>query len=91
MAKEKEVVVAPKVVAKTPVTVPNYDWAFNKLKLKQAYAALLEAKRSDPSLVIDEGAVKEAYIARAGLLSEDQKEVATRKRPRSTSNLDKLG
>ena len=74
--------------ARTDLKSPkDFAWAFNKLKLKQAYSALVDAKRLDPKIVIDEDSIKEEYLNRAGLLTEEAKANLLKKRPRSTSNL----
>lgn len=67
----------------------DFVWAFNKLKLKQAYSSLVDAKKFDPKLVIDEESMKDEYLKRGGLLTEEAKANLAKKRPRSTSNLDK--
>ena len=48
----------------------DYDWAFNKLKLNQSVSALMERKKADPSVVIDEKSIKAEYIRRAGKVLE---------------------
>lgn len=67
----------------------QYAWAYNKIKLNQAYSAVVDAKKLDPKVVVDEETIKAAYIARAGLLAEEQKVNIAKKRPRSTSNVDR--
>lgn len=53
----------------------KFSWAYNSIKLHQAEMALTERKKLNPALVIDEAAIKEEYIKRAGLLTEDKPEV----------------
>lgn len=67
----------------------QYDWAFNKVKLNQAYSELVAQQRLNPELKITEDSIMENYIAHKGLLSDDQKRVIKQKRPRNTSNMDK--
>jgi len=77
-----------KAEVKSKVTSPtDFAWAYNKIKLKQAYTALVEAKKLDPGILIDEESLKEAYILRAGLLADQQAINIKAKRPRSTSNI----
>jgi hypothetical protein len=67
----------------------NYEWAYNKLKLKNAYNKIVEAHRVDPSVIDDEETMKSYYVELKGLLTTDQEIVAKTKRPRSTSNVDR--
>lgn len=46
--------------------MPNYEWADNRIKLQAVLLQLKEAQKKDPSLVITDEAVKNAYIARGG-------------------------
>lgn len=80
---------AEETKARTDIKSPtDFPWAFNKLKLKQAYSALVDRKKLDSTLKIDEKVIKDEYVARKGLLSDEQEEVMKIKRPRSTSNVD---
>lgn len=69
-----------------------YPWAFNKLKLNQAYSFLvyqrdiLGNKNVDPE---NEEQVKERYLAIKGLTTDAQKENLRQDRPKSTSNVDR--
>lgn len=67
----------------------QYPWAYNQIKLKQAYADVVAQSKSDSTVKVDEETIKANYIARKGLLSEDQKRIIATKRPRSTSNIDR--
>lgn len=71
------------------VSPTKYPWAYNQIKLNQAYSALVQKKNLDSHVVINEESVKEEYIARKGLLAIDQKKVIEKKRPKSTSNIDR--
>lgn len=66
----------------------DFVWAYNKIKLKQAYAAVVEANKLDKSVLVNEETIKEFYIERAGLLADDQVIVKNRKRAKHTSNRD---
>lgn len=84
----KETTEAPKAPKKIVITAQtDFNWAYNKIKLKQSYAAVVEAKKLDPSVVIDEQAIRDMYISKAGLLAEEQAVNILKKRPRSTSNI----
>lgn len=48
----------------------KFVWAVNKLKLNQAEKALIIRKNNDPRVEINEEAIKEEYIRRAGLLAQ---------------------
>ena len=65
----------------------DFPWAYNKLKLKQAYAKLVEEQKLDKSVVINEESMKAMYISLAGLLTSEQEINILKKRPRSTSNI----
>ncbi len=66
----------------------SYAWAFNRLKLNQAYSFLVHAKTVlgqdvNPD---DEEQVKDRYIA---IKTEEQKANFNQERPKSTSNVDR--
>ena len=88
MAKEEKVVEEKKIETKVKVITAQTDfvWAFNKVKLKQSYQALVAEKKLNPAVVIDEESIKEMYLAKAGLLTDDQQRISQMKRPKSTSN-----
>lgn len=51
----------------------NYNWAVNKMKLAASVKHLTDAKKLNPTIVIDEETVKAEYIRRAGLIDEPLK------------------
>ena len=51
----------------------QYTWALNKTKLSQSISFLKEAKKLNPTIVIDEEAIRAEYIKRAGLIDEPLK------------------
>ena len=70
----------------------KYEWAVNIIKLGQAYSQLVlvdgTIKQGAKLTKEDEALIKDAYIARKGLLKSEQTAVLAKPRPRSTSNLD---
>ncbi len=69
-----------------------YDWAYNKIKLNQAYSACVLNGTIKERAKLDkdsEEIIKAEYILRKGLLVAEQKKRIAEKRPRNTSNLDK--
>jgi len=70
----------------------QYEWAYNKIKLNQAYSALVLDGTLDQKSKLDEKTeeiIKAGYINRKGLLTVEQKKNIAIKRPRSTSNTDR--
>lgn len=56
----------------------DYKWAFNKIKLEQAQKDLVEAKKLNPNVVIDEASIKARYELRGGLvLNQEELESMT--------------
>ncbi len=52
----------------------KYPWAVNQAKLIKAVDVLNELKKINPAIKITEEIVKEEYVKRAGLLSNDKPE-----------------
>jgi len=48
----------------------NYPWACNKIKLSQAVEQIKKSQKLDPSVELNEGAIKKAYILRGGQVIE---------------------
>ncbi len=74
----------------------RYAWAYNPIKLNQAYSALVLSGKISRETKLDPKdedvaeLIKEEYINRKGLLSAQQKVNINKKRSRNTSNVDKL-
>lgn len=50
----------------------SYRWAANPIKLGEAITDLEQAKKLDPSVVIDEETIKARYIVRKGIVLDVQ-------------------
>lgn len=63
----------------------SYEWAVNKTKLSQAIKFVTDQSKINPKIEVNEETIKENYIARAGLLAEEEAQIKATARPRVTS------